>query len=804
MGDVTGPRANTDTDKGQVYINNQTFSGQYPPTTFSFYADSTGQDVTPLLFSVNGSTYSLAAVYQSIPVAQVGLNSAALTLLVGSVNAGDTYVFGFSDQEVSAGSSGASTTTSYTGTIPFDTSSSGDWMDTQLGAITAVTLTLGTTFSTSSGANVDLYSGRVYSAFLGSTATPVGQIIVQSGDSNVFQESIGATVASSYTVNELYHNGHYGFVAASPAVDDPNDGNLVEDPWNYVFPTSIGLTLTSSVKADNPIALDFANGTPGSVTINSNAPVYFSGAVGTNGDATITAQGDITQAAAATIQTNNLTLDASNGSIGTSTQPIEATLATGGILNAEAGKQGVYLNLNSGAIINQVLSGNASDGYGDVVIQATNGLVAQPSTATTWVDDSTPPGSTLDYDPGDNWNWISSNPTPFSGTLADQSNIAAGEHQQFFTTTPAEAFTVASGDTLYAYVYLDPANPPSEVMLQWYVNGSWEHRAYWGTDDIGWGIDGTASRLYMGSLPATGTWVRLDVPASAVGLDGTTVSGMAFTLFGGRATWDDAGMVSGTDIVGNNITLSSSTGAVGTSVSPIVLQPNSVTASNGGVIGGVVTVSAQQGVGLEQSTGDLLVGNITSTSGSIYLDVPNGSIYDARKWVASGLTLTQAQQVWSNLKLTDSTAAQQSVTSFENQVNSDYQQYWQLLGNGTASDTAYPVPAGAQQLWNNATGGSFTISVSVNGQTETTGSIPFNANSASVQAALDQLPEVNVYVTGSGPPNDPWVISGTGLSALATNDSQLIGGTSTVQPVPSGRNNCGATPPVARSPCPRL
>jgi hypothetical protein len=35
--------------------------------------------------------------------------------------------------------------------------------------------------------------------------------------------------------------------------------------------------------------------------------------------------------------------------------------------------------------------------------------------------------------------------------------------------------------------------------------------------------------------------VRLEVPAALVGLEGRTLNGMAFTLFGGRATWDRAG-----------------------------------------------------------------------------------------------------------------------------------------------------------------------------------------------------------------------------------------------------------------------
>jgi len=99
---------------------------------------------------------------------------------------------------------------------------------------------------------------------------------------------------------------------------------------------------------------------------------------------------------------------------------------------------------------------------------------------------------------------------------------------------------VEVGDSLSAYVYLDPANPPSEVMLQWF-DGSWEHRAYWGANLIPWGTDGSVSRRYMGVLPAAGQWVRLSVPAAQVGLEGRTLTGTAYTLYGGRATWDYAG-----------------------------------------------------------------------------------------------------------------------------------------------------------------------------------------------------------------------------------------------------------------------
>jgi len=156
-----------------------------------------------------------------------------------------------------------------------------------------------------------------------------------------------------------------------------------------------------------------------------------------------------------------------------------------------------------------------------------------------WVEDSVPAGAATAGDGGDAWTWISSNPPPYAGALAHQSLQASGEHQHYFYGATA-TLTIAVGDTLFAYVYLDPANPPSEIMLQW-NDGSWEHRAYWGTNLLGWGTDGTVSRRYIGALPAAGQWVRLAVPAAQVGLEGSALNGMAFTLYGGRATWDHAG-----------------------------------------------------------------------------------------------------------------------------------------------------------------------------------------------------------------------------------------------------------------------
>jgi RHS repeat-associated protein len=142
------------------------------------------------------------------------------------------------------------------------------------------------------------------------------------------------------------------------------------------------------------------------------------------------------------------------------------------------------------------------------------------------MDDSIPPGAVAGADGGYGWNWTGARPNEML-------------HQHYFDNA-ASTLNLNAGDVLYTWAWLDPANMPRELMLQW-NDGSWEHRAYWGENKIGWGVDGTASRKYMGGLPAGGGWVKLEVPASAVGLEGRTVKGMAFTLYGGRAAWDKAG-----------------------------------------------------------------------------------------------------------------------------------------------------------------------------------------------------------------------------------------------------------------------
>jgi hypothetical protein len=160
-----------------------------------------------------------------------------------------------------------------------------------------------------------------------------------------------------------------------------------------------------------------------------------------------------------------------------------------------------------------------------------------------WFDDAVPPGAVLSTgtsQDNNHWKWESTQAA--SGTYSHVALNYDQSHQHFFTG--AEPIRPGQGDVLYAYVLIDPCNPPREVMLQWHggSNNDWEHRAYWSEDMFRTLAD------RVGPMPEAGKWVRLEVPAAAVGLENQLIDGMAFTLYGGQAWFDRPGRIPRTNV----------------------------------------------------------------------------------------------------------------------------------------------------------------------------------------------------------------------------------------------------------------
>jgi hypothetical protein len=149
-----------------------------------------------------------------------------------------------------------------------------------------------------------------------------------------------------------------------------------------------------------------------------------------------------------------------------------------------------------------------------------------------WFQDQIPPGARADG----TWQWEQRK----GGRPAHTEPPAVGAHGHWFEAV-SEKWPVQAGEHLFTYVYIDAANPPEALMLEWHDGTGWEHRAFWGQDKFKEGKTDSPSRRRLGPLPAAGKWVRLEVPAELVGLSGHMIHGLGFKLYGGRCYWSGSG-----------------------------------------------------------------------------------------------------------------------------------------------------------------------------------------------------------------------------------------------------------------------
>jgi hypothetical protein len=178
--------------------------------------------------------------------------------------------------------------------------------------------------------------------------------------------------------------------------------------------------------------------------------------------------------------------------------------------------------------------GDVTEGEVQILRSETRKVPVKDRSERVWFDKELPAGA----QPGVVWNWN-------HGAFVQRSHThteppATGEHGHWFAGLPA-GFQVQPGEHLFAYVYLMPDHLPKTIMLEWHDGAGWEHRAYWGEDLSKRGQAYTASRHFVGKLPPAGRWVRLEVPAAEVGLDGKALHGMGFQVVGGQAVWQAAG-----------------------------------------------------------------------------------------------------------------------------------------------------------------------------------------------------------------------------------------------------------------------
>jgi len=183
------------------------------------------------------------------------------------------------------------------------------------------------------------------------------------------------------------------------------------------------------------------------------------------------------------------------------------------------------------------------------------------------------------------------------------------------------------------------------------------------------GVNGSGTPIY-GDVSITGT-------GSLVGIAGNT-----------------------RDVIGDDVTLISTLGSIGTLATPLNVETHPEVLYNGSLSNGSLNAQALGDVSIDDFGGDVWVGSIVSDTGSVALSAPDGGIYDARLLSpATSLSATQAQAIWSRLQLNSSGAAQTIADALQNQVNAAYSDYWQLLSVGSVSNGVFTLNANALALY---------------------------------------------------------------------------------------------------------
>ena len=161
------------------------------------------------------------------------------------------------------------------------------------------------------------------------------------------------------------------------------------------------------------------------------------------------------------------------------------------------------------------------------------------------MEDQFPAGAQVMSTPGEGGQeWVSVLEGPVSSGERALKIRGKGLAQNFYHkgAAPIEV----PGDGRFAFmVFLDPVEVPQAVMIQFYSEGKWRHRAVWGDSEvIPFGVSGTTSRFAAGDLPPEGNWARLEIDAEKIGLKaGDQITGIALTLAGGTAYFDQLSMV---------------------------------------------------------------------------------------------------------------------------------------------------------------------------------------------------------------------------------------------------------------------
>jgi outer membrane protein assembly factor BamB len=159
-----------------------------------------------------------------------------------------------------------------------------------------------------------------------------------------------------------------------------------------------------------------------------------------------------------------------------------------------------------------------------------------------WLEDSVPQAA---QEQG-GWVWARKPDPVHSG---ERSLMLTGNGRQERSFRNSTYWLVAApGDQLFAWVWIDPKNPPKVIQLKFGSEapaGMFEHSVFWGDLQALGEPPPAPTPRRLGDLPPAGQWVRLQIAADSMGIKpGTVLRQMAFLQVDGTVYYDKVGILS--------------------------------------------------------------------------------------------------------------------------------------------------------------------------------------------------------------------------------------------------------------------
>jgi hypothetical protein len=176
------------------------------------------------------------------------------------------------------------------------------------------------------------------------------------------------------------------------------------------------------------------------------------------------------------------------------------------------------------------------DGFGKsgaACIAPTAASPAPPAGETIWIDDALPAGAALQNGSWGPPSWTTDQAA--SGTQSLRFAYNGARHYEGYIANLNEPLSF--GESVVFSMLVHPCATTREVKIVWDDTLGGSGGAYWGEAITG----GEGGYLNMGPVPAAGTWQRIEIPLSQLGLEQRTLGRIRIVHHGGQVSFDRFG-----------------------------------------------------------------------------------------------------------------------------------------------------------------------------------------------------------------------------------------------------------------------